>query len=292
MSTVLHQDAYPDLQRDLRFFPLGVDNPAVLTREQIAQYNERGFIAPVDIFSTDEIAPIRQYFDELLPRALAEGWNSYEIVNWHKTCRGVWDLVTHPRIVDIAADMLGDTVICRHSHFFVKLPGDGKRVSWHQDASYWPLSPSKVVTIWLAIDDVDVGNAAMRVIPGSHLNAQVPFAESTREENNVLNQRVDDVERFGDPVSLELKAGQASLHSDWMLHGSEVNQSDRRRCGLALRYLSADVRAHEGWNAHSVICRGSDPSGHWANHPRPDGESIPHKTEEQPLRSDGWAKRA
>ncbi len=49
---------------------------------------------------------------------------------------------------------------------------------------------------------------------------------------------------FGDaPVALEMRAGQISLHSDWILHGSEPNRSDRRRCGLAMRYLSADVRA-------------------------------------------------
>ena len=48
------------------------------------------------------------------------------------------------------------------------MPGDGKAVPWHQDASYWPLSPSKAVTVWLAIDDADRDNACMRVIPGTH----------------------------------------------------------------------------------------------------------------------------
>ena len=44
-----------------------------------------------------------------------------------------------------------------------------------------------------------------------------------------------------------------------------------------MRYLSADVHAYDGWNAHSVWCRGTDPRNHWANHPRPDGELIPRK---------------
>src|SRR5213078_3074180 len=64
--------------------------------------------------------------------------------------------------------LLGENVIGWGSHFFCKMPGDGKSVSWHQDASYWPLTPSKAVTVWLAIDDADVGNACMRFIPGSH----------------------------------------------------------------------------------------------------------------------------
>ena len=271
-------DAFPELERDLRFFPLGVEEPRHLSGEQVRQYNERGYVFPIDIFSASEIEAIRAYFDELLPQALAAGWNSYELTNWHKHCRGVWDIVTDSRIVDVMEDMLGETVILRHSHFFAKLPGDGMRVSWHQDASYWPLTPSKVVSAWLAIDDVDLGNGAMQVIPGSHLNAQVAFRDSAEEERNVLNQTVEQPEAFGDPpVALELRAGQISLHSDWVLHGSEPNESTRRRCGLAMRYLSKDVRAYNGWNAHSVICRGEEPTGHWADHPRPAGELIPTK---------------
>ena len=271
-------NAYPELERDLRFFPLGVDQPAHLASEQVEQYNEKGYVFPVDIFSQSEIESIRSYFDELLPKALEAGWNSYELTNWHKHCQGVWDIVTDSRIIDVMEDMLGETVILRHSHFFAKLPGDGMRVSWHQDASYWPLTPSKVVSAWLAIDDVDLGNGAMQVIPGSHLRAQVEFRDSTADEHNVLNQTVENPEEHGGPpVALELKAGQISLHSDWVLHGSEPNESNRRRCGLAMRYLSKDVRAYNGWNDNSIICRGEEPTGHWANHPRPAGELIPVK---------------
>ena len=133
-----------------------------------------------------------------------------------------------------------------------------------------------MVTAWLAIDDVDVDNSAMQVIPRSHHHAQVAFRDSTTAENSVLVQTVDDPGDFGDPpVALEMRAGQISLHSDWILHGSEPNRPDRRRCGLAMRYLSADVRAYLDWNTNSIWCRGTDAGGHWANHPRPPGEEIP-----------------
>ena len=78
---VEYLDAYPELQRDLRFFPLGVNDPKRLTRTQIRHYNERGFIAPIDVFDTEEIAGIRAYFDDLLPKAMAAGWSNYEITN-------------------------------------------------------------------------------------------------------------------------------------------------------------------------------------------------------------------
>jgi len=286
-------DAYPELERELKFFPLGADNPCRLTQAQVDHYNQKGYITGLDVFDTDEIARIRRYFDDLLEKALTEGWNSYEIVNWHKHCRGVYDLVTESRILDIVGDLLGETLILRHSHLFAKLPGDGKRVSWHQDASYWPLSPSKVVSAWLAIDDVTLGNAPLCVIPGSHLNAQVGFRESEGNEHNVLNQTVDDPARYGGtPVALTLNAGQMSLHSDWILHGSDPNTSGCRRCGLAMRFLSGEVHAFNGWNAHSIICRGSEPTGHWADNPRPEGEFIPKKHAETEPTSHQWARNS
>ena len=44
-------NAFPDLDRDLRFIPLGVSDPRVLTPAQIRRCNERGRLFPIDIFS-------------------------------------------------------------------------------------------------------------------------------------------------------------------------------------------------------------------------------------------------
>ena len=150
------------------------------------------------------------------------------------------------------------------------MPHDGKQVSWHQDASYWPLTPSKTATVWLAIDDADEENACMRFLAGSHKFGHLTYTLSEEDENNVLNQTVTNAEQYGTPVYDTLKAGELSVHSDLLLHGSEANDSDRRRCGLTLRYCAADVRAHMGWNEKGVIVSGSDPSGHWPNPPRPE----------------------
>jgi len=80
-----------------------------------------------------------------------------------------------------------------------------------------------------------------------------------------------DVEQYGTPVDDALKAGEMSMHSDLLLHGSLANESDRRRCGLTLRYCAADVRAYMDWNAKGVVVSGEDASGHWANPSRPEG---------------------
>jgi ectoine hydroxylase-related dioxygenase (phytanoyl-CoA dioxygenase family) len=183
----------------------------------------------------------------------------------------VWDLLTNPRIVDYVADLLGANVIGWGSHYFCKMPRDGRSVTWHLDASYWPLSPSKTVTVWLAVDDADRTNGCMRFIAGSHKFGHLEYRESSTDEANVLNQTIDEVEQYGSPVDVILQAGQMSIHSDLLLHGSEANYSDRRRCGLTLRYCTPDVRAYLDWNLKGVVVRGEDATGQWGNPPRPAG---------------------
>ncbi|HEX6985119.1 MAG TPA: phytanoyl-CoA dioxygenase family protein [Planctomycetaceae bacterium] len=275
MSAAKTFQAVPDaaelakLGRDLRFHPSKNDDPKVLTREQIEAFNRDGFLRPFRVYSDAEIAEIRAYFDRLLARYVAEGKDSYSISSAHLRHGRVYDILTNPRIVALVKDLLGENVVGWGTHFFCKMPKDGKAVAWHQDASYWPLSPSKAVTVWLAIDDADPENANMRFIAGSHHVGHLTFRPSDPSEHNVLNQTIENAEQYGPVVDDVLKAGECSIHSDLLLHGSEANDSDRRRCGLTIRYAAADVRAGMDWNLKGVIVSGADPSGHWANPPRP-----------------------
>jgi hypothetical protein len=263
------QDRLVAVERDLRFRPSPVTDPKTLSREQVAAFNRDGYLSGIRIFDGEEAAANRRYFDDLLAGVLAAGGTSYSISTAHMSYGPVYDLLTHRRIVAVVRDLLGEDVVGWGSHYFCKLPHDGKSVPWHQDASYWPLSPSKTVTVWLAIDDADRENACMRVIPGSHHFGHLTYRMTEAADQTVLNQEVENAARYGQPVDMELKTGEISVHADLLLHGSGANESDRRRCGLTLRYCAADVRAYDGWNAKGVLVSGRDLSGHWANPPRP-----------------------
>ncbi|MEW4531231.1 phytanoyl-CoA dioxygenase family protein [Maioricimonas sp. JC845] len=265
-------DELSSIERDLKFYPSEVTSPQTLSLEQVEGYNRDGYVKPIRIFSQEEIDDIRAYFDALLEQVIAAGGDSYSISTAHLKYGRVYDLLTNERIVAVVKDLLGDDVVGWGSHFFCKMPHDGKSVAWHQDASYWPLTPTRAVTVWLAIDDADTENACMRFIRGSHHYGHMTYRPSSSTEHNVLNQTIDNVEQYGEPVDDELKAGEISVHSDLLLHGSDANESDRRRCGLTLRYAAGAVEAHLGWNEKGVIVSGSDPRGHWANPPRPEND--------------------
>jgi non-haem Fe2+, alpha-ketoglutarate-dependent halogenase len=150
-------------------------------------------------------------------------------------------------------------------------------VPWHQDASFWPWTPARTVTVWLAIDDVDAQNAAVKFIPGTHRLG--PLGWHIPEGPAVLEQELGDIEDLMDesgPVVNRLRAGEISLHADMMAHSSNDNVSERRGAGLTLRYCPVSVRlvGNEDWQKQSIVCRGTDPDGFWANLPRPVGEDL------------------
>jgi ectoine hydroxylase-related dioxygenase (phytanoyl-CoA dioxygenase family) len=128
-------------------------------------------------------------------------------------------------------------------------------VLWHQDGHYWPLEPMEVITIWLAVDDSTPENGCMRVIPRSHREQKLYKHRSNTDIKNVLSSELDahiDPAKAADVV---VPAGGVSLHDPYLIHGSEANTSDKRRCGLTLRYIPTTTRIkREGHPAY--LCRG------------------------------------
>lgn len=259
-----------ELPRQLGFVPSVNEHPQVLSPNQIDVYNQQGFLMPFDGLPSDEIRELRAFFDGVLAAFIELGRTSYSINTAHLRFARIYDLVHHPRIVAAVADLLGPNVVCWGSHFFCKMPHDGKSVPWHQDSTYWPLSPTKTVTVWLAIDDADPENANMKFIPRSHRHGLIDYDES-QDANTVLDLAVKNPHSYGDDeVDVTLQAGQFSMHSDLLLHGSAANNSDRRRCGLTIRYAAADVTTWYDWHLKGIVVRGENTSGKWANPAVPD----------------------
>ncbi len=258
---------------DLSFKPIANPSPRTLTQAQIGHFNREGFIAPLDVFNAAEAKGNADYFDGLLSQIPDTG--AYSINCYQARCKGIWDLCVTPRILDYVEDLIGPNIVCWASHFFCKMPGDPKRVPWHQDASYWKLTPARTVTAWLAIDDADVENSAMRFIPGSHDKGHLTFQKSA--PGSVLAIETVGADKLGEPYSDSLRAGQISLHADMLVHGSEPNLSSRRRCGLTIRYCPPEVvMFDERWasTVEAILCRGHDPSGRWKHHPRPLDDNV------------------
>ena len=63
-------NAYPELERDLSFHPASNTDPQKLSRQQIRQFNDKGYISPLDVFSPEEADAHRAFFDGILADAM------------------------------------------------------------------------------------------------------------------------------------------------------------------------------------------------------------------------------
>lgn len=148
-----------------------------------------------------------------------------------------FELARESSILDMVSQLIGPDLILWSTHLFCKRAARGREVPWHQDGHYWPIRPLATCTVWVALDDVSVGNGALRYLPGSHRRGAYRHHED-RRPNVTLKQAVDpDQYDEADARYVELESGQMSLHDVHLVHGSAANTSGRRRAGLALRYM-------------------------------------------------------
>ncbi len=265
-----------DVDQSAKFQPILNRSPETLALAQIAHFNEYGFIEKLHLFDEAEADRHRRRFDSLLAEFQERSRDAYAINGYHTHIDFIWDIATHPMLLDHVQDLLGPDIVLWGSHYFCKLPSDDREVPFHQDATYWPFRPFKTVTVWLAVDDVKQDMGPMCFLPGSHRHGKLAWKHCT--ENVVLGLEVKDFERFGEPYPLLMKSGEFSLHTDLLIHGSKTNNSSKRRCGLTLRYVPTDVRLidkrYANWIKNAVVCRGEDPSGYWPKQIRPRSAAI------------------
>ena len=97
----------------------------------------------------------------------------------------------------------------------------------------------------------------MKMWPKSHLD--IKDHNEKFDEGNLLTrgQTVENVP-LNEVKSIELEAGQMSLHHPRVVHGSGINKSNDRRIGFVIQsYIGTDVKQTLGRNSVQ-IARGED----------------------------------
>ena len=217
----------------------------MITETEIDAYGRDGWVVPQAFrLDKDELGRLADATERVLadnPEILPD-----RMINTHldggapygiRGQKAIHDIAHDRRMLDLAQAVMGPDLILLFTHLFCKPPESTRAVPWHQDGSFWPVTPLAACTVWIAIDDTDEENGAMRVIPGSH-RGEYRAHHLTDDPNSTLNRTIDiaGVDET-EAVTIELEAGQVSLHDIGIIHGSSANSSSRRRAGLALRYM-------------------------------------------------------
>ncbi|MFO1060116.1 MAG: phytanoyl-CoA dioxygenase family protein [Dongiaceae bacterium] len=243
----------------------------VLSADQVRQYQEKGYVAPIRALPAAEALALRRRLEAHEAAHGRLAGNDRNKTNLLFTWMDA--LIRHPGILDAVEDVIGPDILAWGTSFFIKEAQDPSFVSWHQDSTYWGLEPADIVTAWVALSESNVANGAMRVIPGSHLAQQLPHRD-TFAPNNLLSrgQEVAVAVDVGQAVALELQPGEMSLHHVRLVHGSDPNPSAGRRIGVAIRYLPTHVRQVVGSTDSATLVRGVDRFGNFAAEQPPDAD--------------------
>ena len=231
-----------------------------LNSNQQKQYNEEGYVAPLDILTKEEALEARNEI-ELIEKEMPNEIDKSGRYNVHLISPKLDAIVHNSKILDAVESIIGKNILVCSTTLFIKDPKQEGFVSYHQDAKYIGLEPHNWVTAWIAITDSNNENGCMRMWPKSHI--ELKDHNQKFNEGNLLTrgQTVEGVPE-NEVKSVELKAGQMSLHHPWIVHGSGINKSNDRRIGFVVQsYIGTNVKQTLGKNGVQ-IARGKDEFHH------------------------------
>jgi non-heme Fe2+,alpha-ketoglutarate-dependent halogenase len=210
-----------------------------LMKGQFEQYHRDGFLFPVSVISAAEAESARRELESIARQC---GIPLGRLPMLHEYFEWAYDLAAHPRLLDVVEKILGPNLIVWGTLVLSKEPGSRGMVPWHQDRAYAEfLRGTPSVSAWIALTPVTSENGCLRVIRASH-GTLLPFTDK-KGENDMLRrgQRVMAEINEADAIDIVLQPGQASLHDDTLIHGSNPNYSHGPRTGFIIRYATSAI---------------------------------------------------
>ena len=239
-----------------------------LTTRQVHEYRDEGFLSGIPVFTEAECARFRETAERFRAEHPADADWAFDI-----KCNLLFDWVyqnaTHPRLLAVVADLLGDDLLLTDSVFRIKEPGSSTHYGWHQDSARIVVEPAPAI-VYVAISDATVENGCLAVIPRSHDRVQ---AFDLVENPGQAHRRVARVRAVdpGDAVYMELRAGEVAVFSANVIHGSAANRSNAARFAILHDYTPAAARQSVGRGSGQLV-RGRDDFGYFAHEPVPSSD--------------------
>jgi len=177
----------------------------------------------------------------------------WQILNIWEASPAFERLMYHSSIVDAISRLsgFGDLQVW-HDQVQYKPALAGGAVGWHQDAPLWPtIEPMTPVSAWVPLDEVDIENGAMWMVPGSHkwgnqqphlgtlkLQHLAEFGEVGKDFKIPADSEIQKIEARPCPV----RRGEVHFHHSLTWHGSPMNKSPRPRRAVAIHYMTSEAR--------------------------------------------------
>jgi ectoine hydroxylase len=233
-----------------------------LDATQLAAYEAKGYLSIDALLSAEEMVVYLEALEKLrsndlvksMPEAIVEPQSRdlRSVFAVHKTNPALAQLCTHPKIVAIARQLLGDQVYIHQSRINYKPGFRGKEFYWHSDFETWHVEDGiprmRMVSCSISLTSNTACNGPLMIIPGSH-HEYISCVGATPQDNyqqSLKRQEVgvpddvslaDLVERHGIDTMLGA-AGSVTFFECNVMHGSNSNITPLARSNVFVVYNS------------------------------------------------------
>ena len=234
-------------------------------------FEGRGWLGPLPVLSKEET---KQYRD-----AIIDADQKLDLMNSDYRCKSnvlfpwVDAISRNPKLISYIEQIIGPNIHCWDTLFWIKKPGDGKDVSFHQDATYWNFTNKhKAVTVWFAFDDVTEEHGSIEYIQGSHAVFQKRHKDVKTDSNLLMRGQTVDIEIPKERIKTKVPAGNVLIHSPYIIHGSGKNDTDTPRIAMGMIFASTECKPVLEISPEStVMVSGIDEYNYMQHDPQPTG---------------------
>ncbi len=241
-----------DLQQQL-------DAPFQLTKEQIAFYEENGYIKLRHVLSPELLEHYRKIINQRVAELSADalpmdqrdtyGKAFLQIMNLWTESPTVKEFVFGKRLARIAAELMGVSgVRVYHDQALYKEPGGGI-TPWHADQYYWPVDSDHTVTAWVPLQATPLELGPLVFSEKSHRLQVGRDLEISDESEVTLKQALESFRSENSPYDL----GDVSFHAGWTFHRAGANTTDRPREVMTVIYMDENIRLTAPKNKNHVM---------------------------------------
>lgn len=234
-------------------------------------FDQNGWVGPLPILSKEEAA---KYCELII-----DADRKLDLMHSDYRCKSnvlfpwVDEISRNPNLIKYLTELIGPNIHCWDTLFWIKKPGDGKDVSFHQDATYWNFTNKhKAVTVWFAFDDVLPEHGSIEYVQGSNRVFQKRHKDVKTDSNLLMRGQTVDIDVPKQRVKTSVPAGHVLMHSPYTIHGSGPNQAETPRIAMGMIFASTECKPVLNISPEStVMVSGVDEYNYMQHDPRPTG---------------------